>query len=46
MLERNTDDIDYENLDDLPFFDHIEWIAHLTVEASFCQQNFLDLEIV
>jgi len=46
MLEQNTDDIDYENMDDLPLFDHIEWISYLTVKATLDQQNFLDWESV
>ena len=46
MLEQKTSDIDYENLDDLPLFDHIEWISHLTDKATLDQQNFLDWETV
>ena len=44
MLEQNTDDIDYENMDDLPLFDHIEWISYLTNKATLDQQNCLDWE--
>ena len=40
MLKQNADDIDYENLDDLPLFDHIEWLSNLTVKARLYQQNF------
>jgi len=46
MLEQNTDDIDYENMDDLPLFDHIEWIYYLTNKATLDQQNCLDWETV
>ncbi len=46
MLEQNTDDIDYENMDDLPLFDHIEWMSYLTNKASFEQQNVQDWEII
>jgi hypothetical protein len=46
MLEQNTDDIDYENMDDLPLFDHIEWLSYLAEKAALDQQNFLDWETV
>jgi hypothetical protein len=46
MLEQNIDDIDYENMDDLPLFDHIEWISYLTNKATSDQQIVLDWETV
>jgi hypothetical protein len=46
MLEQNKDEIDYENIDDLPWFDHIEWMSFLTEKAVFDQQTFQDWEIV
>jgi hypothetical protein len=29
MSEEDIDDIDYENLDDLPLLDHIDWMTCL-----------------
>ena len=31
MSEEDIDDIDYENMDDLPLLDHIEW-NHCIIE--------------
>jgi len=46
MIEQNTDDIDYENMDDLPLFDHIEWMCRITEKAVMAQQNLFDWEVV
>ena len=46
MLEQNFDDIDYEHMDDLPWFDHIEWMTLVTEKAALNQQAFHDWEAV
>lgn len=46
MIEQCKDDIDYENLDDLPLFDHIEWRSCLAAPVSLNQQHYLDWEAV
>jgi hypothetical protein len=33
MKKEDNDDIDYENLDDLPLLDHIEWNHRITEEV-------------
>jgi hypothetical protein len=44
MLEPFADDIDYENMDDLPLFDHIEWICPLSTQNRNEQHYFLECE--
>jgi hypothetical protein len=34
MSEEDIDDIDYENLDDLPLLDHIEWNHRITEKVA------------
>jgi hypothetical protein len=46
MTEQNTDDIDYENMDDLPLFDHIEWMCQITEKAVSSQQSVADWEMI
>jgi hypothetical protein len=45
MFMQNTDDIDYEDLDDLPLFDHIEWLSNSIIKARLYHQSFFSLEI-
>jgi len=45
MFNQNTDDIDYEDMDDLPLFDHIEWI-YSTIKAKLYPQNLFQMETV
>jgi len=45
MLDPNLDDIDYENLDDLPLFDHVEWSADLSAAFSQDEQSFSDWNV-
>ena len=44
MFMQNTDDIDYEDLDDLPLFDHIEWLSNSIIKARLYHQRFFSLE--
>ena len=46
MIEQYTDDIDYEHLDDLPLFDHIEWMCQIAETAVSSQPNGTDWETV
>ena len=46
MLEQYPDDIDYENMDDLPLFERIEWRARLAMQVTSDQQRFMDWELV
>ena len=34
MIYENIDDIDYENMDDLPLFNHIEWLQYLSDDSD------------
>lgn len=43
MSEKNIDDIDYENLDDLPLLDHIEWNHCTNEEAATDESNQSEL---
>ncbi len=46
MFDQYIDDIDYENLDDLPLFDRIDWRFCFTASAKPDQQCSMDLETV
>ena len=35
MFKQDTDDINYEDIDDLPLFDHVDWLFNLTDMCSF-----------
>jgi hypothetical protein len=43
MSKKDMDDIDYENLDDLPLLDHIEWNHCITEEAASDDINQFEL---
>ncbi|NOT12808.1 MAG: hypothetical protein HOP23_13420 [Methylococcaceae bacterium] len=45
MLEQYPDDIDYENMDDVPLFERIEWRARLVAQVVG-NQHFVDWEPV
>jgi hypothetical protein len=46
MFDQCIDDIDYENLDDLPLFDRIDWRFCFTASANTDQQRGMELETV
>lgn len=39
MSKKDVDDIDYENLDDLPLMDHIEWDHRITEVNSNTEES-------
>ena len=45
MFKQDTDDINYEDIDDLPLFDHVEWLFNVTVKDTLYQQHFFDHEV-
>ena len=45
MFKQDTDDINYEDIDDLPLFEHAEWLFNLTVKDTLYQQPFFDNEV-
>jgi len=40
MSEEDIDDIDYENLNDLPLFDHIEWNQPITEKVATNEEEY------
>ena len=43
MRKGEMDDIDYENLDDLPLLDHIEWNHFITEDVAAADLNQFEL---